>query len=286
MNIIVFRSEIIPEGSAHWKLAPWQKMLAPQRVGVLFPEIEEIILLDPDILISDIAKNPLDINLPDGRFGVVSQFKDMPYPWDETVKRISFQRRRHMDSNYPLDSLITASPPTLYSLANLPAHQDYFCGGLMTMRIGEASDLLADWYFEVSAEEAELDVSKPSWGEEINLNHFVFSGNHQVMLPYEFQTLWLFEMAWKFPSLYESYPWEEEDEVITDRIRDSLSTCSFLHFAGSWPESALWRNKIRRDVEAVFPPDSYLQYQRTAVEGRSRGRLAPPELSSSNERES
>ena len=51
------------------------------------------------------------------------------------------------------------------------------------------------------------------------------------MVEYQFQALWLYEMAEKYGFLYESF---DNTDLIKECIKSSLRQNYFLHFAGKW----------------------------------------------------
>ena len=55
------------------------------------------------------------------------------------------------------------------------------------------------------------------------------------ILPYQFQSLWVFEIVNKFPFLYKKNL--RKKELILECVEKSILENFFLHFAGGWGES-------------------------------------------------
>jgi hypothetical protein len=96
--------------------------------------------------------------------------------------------------------------------------------------------MMAEWFYKYPRDIKTLTDG----GEEAVLNYELQNYGELNKLSYEFQALWNYEMAWKYPFLY----WnrcKSDDSLIGQCIISSLLTNHFLHFAGSWFESDMWK---------------------------------------------
>jgi hypothetical protein len=93
-------------------------------------------------------------------------------------------------------------------------------------------------------------------------------------MDYKFQAIWIYEMAMKYPFLY-SYG-KDNEKLIRECIEATLMSNYFLHFAGAWYESEMWKlgdlfgskNK-RKEIE------DYYKYLDKPVIGDSKGLIKP-----------
>ena len=69
-------------------------------------------------------------------------------------------------------------------------------------------------------------------GEEPIFNYEIFKTGKTKILDYKFQALWLYEIANKFPFLYEYK--NQKNMIIKKCVQASLEDNYFLHFAGKW----------------------------------------------------
>ncbi|MBT7557693.1 hypothetical protein HN615_12315 [Candidatus Woesearchaeota archaeon] len=66
-----------------------------------------------------------------------------------------------------------------------------------------------------------------------------------------------------------------DKKIIKKCIKSSLLDCHFLHFAGSWHESEMWKNKdniIQEDKQVFTDFKNYLDIE---VSGQPRGMIKP-----------
>ena len=96
-----------------------------------------------------------------------------------------------------------------------------------------------------------------------------------MWLDYRFQAIWAFEMAWKYPFLYETGS-RDDLELIRDCIEASLYQNHFLHFAGSWHESQMWKlGGFLESEAAINALHKYKAYRDTPVTGNPIGMVKP-----------
>lgn len=270
--IIVFRDEICSKESESWRPIPWQKLLVPSAVVQLTGRDQRVLVLDPDILISPIAPNVFDRSVT-GLISVVSQSERLPFPLEEVKRRIAFLRNKMYDSKYPLDSLLFSSVQDIYLRSGFDPQPDYFCGGFMMLDTREHASTMNDWYAAIPPAAKRENSEDLSWGEEIYINYVIQASGLAHWLEYEFQAIWIYEMGWRYPFLYGR---EEDTELVRNCIEATLWSCHFLHFAGSWNDSNLWKKC------EVFPGPKDLSliqefgtYRQKPVFGVPVGRVLP-----------
>ena len=112
---------------------------------------------------------------------------------------------------------------------------DLFCAGLFVFNVLEYHSIMKEWFMKYSR-----DVSTITGGGDQPIMNFEIQNYGKVnWLEYKFQSLWLYEMAWKYPFLYQNRGFD--NGIIKQCVEASLFTNYFLHFAGSWYESEMWK---------------------------------------------
>ena len=66
-----------------------------------------------------------------------------------------------------------------------------------------------------------------------------------------------------------------DQKVIINCIKSSLSTNFFLHFAGTWFESELWKTGNFYSLSNIKELNLFLRYLKTPVYGRPKGLIRP-----------
>jgi len=210
----------------------WQKMLAPKALKNKLGFDVSCVLLDTDILIAPGADNIFD-EIEEGKLGIVSQEKNLPYDIKKLRNRIALLRNKYMDSTFPLASILNATPKDLFNWAKLDCnYDDYFCSGMIVLDTKFHADLFEDWY--QSAPTSEDYVRLASW-EETWINYCIQSTDQIQWLDYSWQALWIYEVASLYPFLYYS---GIPKSILAYCLGASMLRCNFLHFAGRW-ESTL-----------------------------------------------
>lgn len=249
----------------------WLKMLIPAYVKTLIPSIKRLALIDTDVIVNPLASDVFSIT-PPGQIGVVSQTQNLPFSLLTARKRMAYLRKSYYAERYPLDSLLFATPEQMFSIEGFDSHPDSFCSGLLVIDASHA-DLFARWYKEIDSRALR---SANAW-EQTYLNHKVLElGCH--WLPYEFQAIWNLEMAATHPALYALGNLEGSLPAMVG-VASTLVNRSFLHFAGSWPESWAWRNdpsEILRLVSEITST-SFQSYLAETPTGQPQGKVRPPE---------
>jgi hypothetical protein len=272
VTIFVFLSRLGGDTEAGARSASWDKLLVPQFLGKTHPQVIEVCLLDTDFAIGPFAPNIFENHTP-GKYSVVSQEKNMPFSVKEVRRRIALLRREYFDSSYPLDSLLQATPSQLFELHGLNSHDDYFCAGLIML--DETNfDSLADCYFHYPVDK----ISSSAAWEEPFVNDWIQSRSVN-WLPYEYQSIWLFEMAALYPWLYDQRPTGQINPESLHALGACLLNRYFVHFAGSWGEADYWHHVPLLSKNIFY--ENLLSLSRNLkadFSGVSRGKLNPPPL--------
>ncbi len=272
LAIIVFQNHLCDENASSWRPPPWQKLLVPYAVKEVLGRDTPVLIIDPDILISPLAPNAMEFISPK-LISVVSQVHNLPYPLEEVRRRIAFLRNRFYDQRYPLDSLLFASVEQIYIQSGLAPQKDYFCGGFLLLDTQDFANTFVDWFSAIPSNSRIEKSCDLSWGEEIYINHAIQINNLANWLDYKFQAIWIYEMAWKYPNLYAE---TSNIEFAQKCIESSLWSCYFLHFAGSWNDSELWKTsnpKLLKKFISLL--NDFEQYCLVPVTGQPVGRILP-----------
>ena len=197
LGLVVFDSHLIEKDSEYWKKPTWQKMLIGSTLAESNIQVENVLYLDSDILISPLAPNlfhdfdPLSI-------AVVSLCNNLPQPRDLTLRRLAFLRHTHLSSDYPLDSALFMSLPDVFKYHSLPPRDDFFCAGMFAFNINKYASLMKSWFMKYKS-----DIhSITGGGDQVHMNHEIQGCKNVQWLPYEYQALWTYECAWRYPFLF------------------------------------------------------------------------------------
>jgi hypothetical protein len=249
----------------------WQKMLVPRALRRLLDRDVRCALLDTDLFVAPGAANIFD-ELPTGYIGVVSETNRLPLPIEELRNRIALLRREFLDSDFPLSSILNATPRQVFEWAGLSPFDDYFCAGMFIIDTEHHADALAEAYLAAPQGDSYHDIG--AW-EEVWLNHWVQSRDDVFWLDYRWHALWILEVAAHYPFLYAA---EEYEELARWCLAASLMRNEFVHLAGRW-ESALL-GEARAGFPAVDDAATFMEqvrrHQRSSVEAIQRGTLLPP----------
>lgn len=235
LGLIVFTQPLINVNAKNWKKANWQKLLIGKYIQKKNIEVNNICFLDVDILINHFSPNIFDFYDND-TFGLVSQVKNVPFSLMETKKRIAYNRHYFYDKKYPLDSSLFMTPKQIFETMSLKSFDDYACTGLIVFNVKNHSHIMEKWFNKYPSNTESL-----TGGEQTHVNWEIQNYKKITWLNYKFQAIWVFEQAWNYPFLYNDY--QNNKEIIKSCIESCLSNNYFLHFAGSWFESDMWKDK-------------------------------------------
>ena len=160
----------------------------------------------------------------------------MPFNYEDTIRKIAFFRKEFINKKYPLDSLLNSDLKNLYKLDKLPPQKDEMCVGVMVFNVKKFSKILYNWFFDYKKN---IDTSTGGGCQTI-LNYLILKNKYENLLDYKFQTIWIFEVASRFPYLLK---YIKNKELMASLTISILLDSYFLHFAGSGKESSIWESK-------------------------------------------
>ena len=269
LGLVVFNKDLISDKDKFWKKATWQKMLIAETLKNSSLSVKNVCYLDSDILINYKSPNIFEDYKSD-TIGLVSIVKNMPFSLDESRRKISFLRNKYYDEKYPLDSAIFMTTDQIYSYHSLPAQDNFACMGLIVFNVNNHSDLMRNWFNKYDRNVQSLT----NGGDQSHINYEIQKWGNITWLDYKYQAMWVHEMAIKYPFLY-SYGRNKEN-LIRECIEASLMTNYFLHFAGSWHESDMWKlGGIFEGKKKKSEIEDYYEYLDTPVTGDSKGTIKP-----------
>lgn len=269
LGLIVFDSDLIPKTNAFWKKPTWQTILIGNILKAKFPNVKNVCYLDTDILINYMAPNVFD-HYDQSTIGLVSKRNNLPYPYDSVLRRIAFLRNKYYDASYPLDSALFISLENLYKYHNLPVQEDEACWGFHIYNIELHSELLNSIFFKYDKNVESITAG----GNQTHMNYEVQRYGKVSWLDYRFQAIWTYEMAWKYPFLY-NYG-RDKNELIKQCIEASLFTNYFLHFAGAWHESDMWNvGGVLESLNEQKKFEEFTEYLKVPVTGKPVGQIKP-----------
>ena len=277
--IIVFRGPVVTPDDKSWKPVRWHKMLAPRLALNHFPRVRQFLVLDSDLLISPIAPDVFskhDVN----RIGVVSSV-DVPFERENMLRRLAFLRHHRFSTDYPLDSSLFQSPADHLEQRGFPRFHNLFTAGFFLMNAWTHPQLFADWYADFSTEDAESMHAETGQWEEPFLNAKIQERDLAQWFSYEYQAIWSYEAARSAPVIFDWALSQEHNDDIVRAIEYTLWDCYFLHFAGSWNESQVWKRGLTfADPERLQEVTKYAAYSRQKLLGLPVGKVNPPESQS------
>lgn len=210
----------------------FQRLLAPEEIRKNFPKYTYICDIDLDCIpgyqsrnifhyVKNIKKNDIFLvqPIPKG------------FSRSELGKKISLLRSLYVDKNFPLDSLCAAS-----DLDEAKIFKNTYMGKIATIGtcIGH-TETLAKTGLQI-------------YQEIVKKNNFSYLQSYRIeyyskylnikWLPYEFQAIWNFEMSINYPFCFQ----KNFEKIIYEALMATLYKVDFLHFAGSWPENAVFNN--------------------------------------------
>ena len=156
----------------------------------------------------------------------------------------------------------------------LPPQPNYACSGLFVFNVAKLRSLLSEFFFSYDRE----ILTPTDGGDELYFNYFIQSNKLDNWLNYRYQSLWIYEVAMNYPFLYNIE--NVNLSLVKKCIEASLLTNHFLHFAGSWNESLVWKQvKVCDNPESLDIYASFEDYLKTPVYGKPIGTVKPKEIS-------
>lgn len=267
IGLVVFDQDLIDKTDPLWKKPTWQKLLIGEQLKSASIEIDNVCYLDTDILINPFAPNIFDGWNPQS-YGIVSLRSNLPYRYHDTLRWVAFLRHTYYDKNYPLDSSLFSSLEQLYTYHNLPVMGDEACMGMFLFNIKNHSEEMSSWF---SLYDKHVE-SITNGGDQTHLNYHIQSTGNVYWLEYKFQAIWVFEMAMKYPFLYGLI---NSRDIRAECVKASLTQNYFLHFAGSWHESGMWRDDFFSCKKFLDELKDFDLYIKQSVFGEPKGLLRP-----------
>jgi hypothetical protein len=161
------------------------------------------------------------------------------------------------------------SPQEVFDFHGLPSFDNYFCAGFFLFNVAKHTELMHGWF-----EKYQRGINSiTGGGDEPHFNYELQNWGAISWLPYEFQALWIYEIAWRYPFLFRR---QGGEALIRECIESSLYANHFLHFAGSWHECQMWQvggffecNSKKKEIE------EYRAYLEVPVTGQQKGIVRP-----------
>ena len=237
LGLIVFTDHLIDKSSIYWKKPTWQRCLVASKVNEKFSIVKNICVMDIDILINPYSPNIFK-SINKNKINLTSLRKNLPYNYDDTVRKLAFFRKEFLNPKYPLDSLLNCSLKTLYKLEKLSPQKDELNVGVMVFNIRKFAKKFERWFYFYKRG---LDTTTLGGCQTI-LNYFILKNKYQNLIDYKFNSIWVFEIANRFPHILKKL---KNKKILNDFIVAILLDNYFLHFAGSGDDGAVWRkNKL------------------------------------------
>lgn len=248
------------------KKLQWQKLLLPNELKNNFGYIDEFCYIDTDILVNKYASSVFSFS--NGELCMVSQFNNLPYNLNLVLRRIAFYRNKYLSKHYPLDSSLFMNINQIYEYHNLEPQSDYGCTGFFMGNIQEHSEKLKDIYFKYPA-----TISTLTDGGDEPIINYEFQKQFEIKwLPYQLQSLWLYELAANYPFLYQDI---NDQDLVLKCVETSLDNNIFLHFAGSWHESKMIN--VANEISKENPvKEEFVSYTKRPLTGKPVGKVLPP----------
>jgi len=266
IGLLVVYKELVDKKHNNWKSPNWQKLLIGNLLQKNKIDISNICYLDTDILINPLAPNVFD-KFNKNKISLVSQVKNIPYQLDEIRRKIAFNRHHFYSKKYPLDSSLFMSLNQIYKFHQVPTQNDYACSGFFIFNIKNHSDILKKIFDKYN-----INTKTLTGGEEPLFNYEILKNNKIQWLDYKFQALWIYEICYRFPFLYEQKI--NYNSLTKKCIEYCLMDNYFLHFAGSWYESNMWKQKNIFQSKKINSMNSkFKNYNKIKLKGSPKGRI-------------
>ena len=270
LGLYIVDNDLVSKDNKVWKKATWQKLLIPEEIKKTGLNLERVCYLDTDILISPNAPNIFDFHESE-TIGLVSVRNKLPFPLENVLRKMAFQRNLHYSNNYPLDSSLFISLDEVYKFHGLENMGDECCMGLILF-----NPRLHGKQMKKSFEKYSSDIKTvTNGGDQTHLNYEFHKFAKVSKLDYKFQAIWPYEMAWYYDFLYRKN-YQTNQSLIRDCIESCLSRNHFLHFAGSWHESEMFNvGKFFEDKNIKDMIKRFQDYLTKPVKGQPLGIIKP-----------
>jgi len=267
LGLAVVDKELINFDDKHYKKPIWQQFLIGREMQIIDNSVNNICYLDTDIIISPIAPNIFEFH-DDKKISITSLRKNLPFPHDIALRKMAFFRNKYYDQKYPLDSALFISIDNLYKYNELevPKLEDEACSGMYVFNAKKYSDFFEHIFYLYTKDIKTLT----NGGMQAHFNYHVLN-NEVNFLSYKFQAMWVFEQAIKYPFLYDNPSMDMINKCIDLALMDNY----FLHFAGSWHESNMWKSDGILKKESISMIKDFASYLNQPVNGMPVGMVIP-----------
>jgi hypothetical protein len=267
IGLAIVTKELILTNDKYYKNINWQKWLIGSEFLTLDNGVNNICYLDTDFLISPLAPNIFKFHNEE-KINVVSLRRNLPFNYDVVLKKVAFFRNKFYDKKYPLDSGLFISIDDLYGHHNLevPKIADETCAGMYVINVKKYAKFFEEAFYLYPRNTKSIT----NGGDQTHFNYHVLNSKVNF-LSYKFQAIWVFEQAMKYPFLYD----KPNSELINKCIETVLCDNYFLHFAGSWFESSMWKNDNILTNETIKLMEDFSLYLSKDVLGSPLGKIAP-----------
>lgn len=235
LGLIVFTEDLIDKKDNYWKKPTWQRCLVGTKVQEAFPIVKNICVMDIDILINPYSPNIFK-EVDFEKINLTSLRKKLPYDYNFTTKKLAYFRRLLLNPEYPLDSFLHCSLKTLYKFEKLPAQSDELNVGVLVFNLKKFAKKIESWFYNYKKG---IDTTTLGGCQTI-LNYYILKDNLQNIIDYKFNSIWVFEIASRFPFMLENL---KNNKILRNFILSLLFDVYFLHFAGSGADGTVWQKK-------------------------------------------
>ena len=235
ISLVCFEKDLIAKTDLNWKKPTWQKLLIGQMLQK--SRYVNVCYLDTDILINYINAPNIFQKYENSKIGLVSEIKNLPFDLEQTKRRLALLRNTFYNKKYPLDSSLFMSIKNLYKYHGFPNQNNYACAGLFVFNIKNHSQTLSKIFYKYTNKFKTITGG----GDEPVVNYEILRLKKTYWFDYKFQALWMYEVSRNYPFLFSKN--FSTKKLIKYCIENTLFENYFLHFAGSWPESQMWKQK-------------------------------------------
>jgi hypothetical protein len=267
LGLVVFEKDLIDKSHPKWKRVHWHRLLIGKKLKEL--NANNVCYLDADILINPIAPNVFNFH-DDEKISVVSQTK-IPFEHSKVLRKIAFLRNRYLSPDYPLDSSLFISIEGYYKYHNFAPQGDVLCSGFFIFNVNNFGHILEEWFFKYPNNLETFNIFEDHGGDELIINYEFQNYGKIKWLDYKFHALWVYEIAEKYPFLYQDI---NNKEILKKCIQASLKQNYFLHFAGSW-EGDVYKDERILDANFFAELQDFDDYLQSPVTGKPVGRIQP-----------
>ena len=143
-------------------------------------------------------------------------------------KNFFYFRNKFVSKKYPLNSSSLLTVKQLFTYNKLKHYNNYGNAGVMIFNLKNISKILFN-FFKKFLKKNLLERDQSA------INFYLQKKKLINWLDYKFNTLWVYEMCFKYPFLY--FPKNNNRKLIKDCMFSTFLSSYFIHFAGNWNEN-------------------------------------------------